>query len=67
MKKQYMFLSLLVPGPKSPKGNFDIYMQPLIEVLKQLWNDGAQTYDVSKKQNFVMIWMVSDFPIYGML
>ena len=66
-----MFLSLLIPGPQAPKGNFDIYMQPLIEELKLLWNDGAQIYDVSTKQNFVMkaviLWTVSDFPSYGML
>jgi len=49
MKKPYMFLSLLIPGPKAPKGNFDVYMQPLIAELKQLWIIGAQTYDVSKK------------------
>ncbi|XP_056691843.1 uncharacterized protein [Spinacia oleracea] len=34
MKRPFMFLSLLVPGPKNPKGNLDVYMQPLIEELK---------------------------------
>ena len=71
MKKPYMFLSLPIPGPKAPKGNFDIYIQPLIEESKQLWTVGVQTYDVSKKQNFVMkaaiLWTISDFPAYGML
>ena len=59
------------PGPKSPKGNLDIYMQPLIEELVQLWNEGVLTYDVSLRQNFVLkaviLWTVSDFPAYGML
>jgi len=54
MKKPYMFLSLLIPRPKAPKGNFDIYIQPLIEELKQLWTVGVQTYDASMEQNFVM-------------
>ncbi|XP_021769734.1 uncharacterized protein LOC110733975 [Chenopodium quinoa] len=49
MKRQFMFLSLLVPGPKNPKGNLDVYMQPLIEELKLLWEVGATTYDISKK------------------
>jgi len=48
-----------------------IYMQPLIEELVQLWNDGIMTYDVSLRQNFsmkvVLLWTVSDFPTYGML
>ncbi|XP_021775498.1 uncharacterized protein LOC110739339 [Chenopodium quinoa] len=71
MKRQFMFLSLLVPGPKNPKGNLDVYMQPLIEELKQLWEVGAHTYDISMKQNFnlraAILWTVSDFPAYGML
>ncbi|XP_021724380.1 uncharacterized protein LOC110691745 [Chenopodium quinoa] len=54
MKRQFMFLSLLVPGPKNQKGNLDVYMQPLIEELKQLWDVGANTYDLSKQQNFTM-------------
>ncbi|XP_057247483.1 uncharacterized protein LOC125492831 [Beta vulgaris subsp. vulgaris] len=71
MKKPFMFLSLLVPGPKNPKGNLDVYIQPLIEELKQLWEIGAMTYDISQKQNFMLraalLWTVSDFPAYGML
>ncbi|XP_021763981.1 uncharacterized protein LOC110728645 [Chenopodium quinoa] len=71
MKRQFMFLSLLVPGPKKPKGNLDVYMQPLIEELKQLWEVGAHTYDISMKQNFnlraAILWTVSDFPAYGIL
>ncbi|XP_074299012.1 uncharacterized protein LOC141630015 [Silene latifolia] len=49
MKRQFMFLTLLIPGPKSPKGNLDVYLQPLIAELKDLWEMGALTYDVSKK------------------
>jgi len=70
-KRQFMFITLLIPGPKNPKGNLDIYMQPLIEELLQLWNEGIPTYDVSLRQNFIMkvaiLWTVSDFPAYGML
>ncbi|XP_021767822.1 uncharacterized protein LOC110732212 [Chenopodium quinoa] len=69
--KQFMFLSLLVCGPKNPKGNLDVYMQLLIEELKQLWEVGAHTYDISMKRNFnlraAILWTVSDFPAYGML
>ena len=66
-----MFLSLLIPGPKYTKGNLDVYMQPLIQELKQLWEVGANTYDISKKQNFnlpaAVLWTISDFPAFGML
>lgn len=71
MKKPYMFLSLIVPGPKNPKENMDIYMQPLIDELKQLWETGVVTYDISKKQNFnlraALLWTISDFLAYDML
>ena len=71
MKKQFMFISLLILGPRNPKGNLDIYMQPLIEELLLLWEVGVKTYDIARKQNFTMkvavIWTISDFPAYGML
>ncbi|XP_039115102.1 uncharacterized protein LOC120250331 [Dioscorea cayenensis subsp. rotundata] len=71
MKDPYMFLTVIVPGPKNPKQKLDVYLQPLIAELKYLWNVGVQTYDVSKKQNFQMraalMWTISDFPTFAML
>ncbi|KAG8374542.1 hypothetical protein BUALT_Bualt10G0006000 [Buddleja alternifolia] len=71
MDQPYMFLTLLVPGPRSPGKSLDVYLQPLIDELETLWNDGVETYDVFKKQNFQMraalMWTISDFPAYGML
>lgn len=66
-----MFLTVLVPGPRNPKEKLDVFLQPLIEELKNLWEVGVQTYDVSLKQNFQMraalLWSISDFPAYSML
>ncbi|KAG8373326.1 hypothetical protein BUALT_Bualt11G0012600 [Buddleja alternifolia] len=71
MDQPYMFLTLLVPGPRSPGKSLDVYFQPLIDELETLWNDGVGTYDVSKKQNFQMraalMWTINDFPAYEML
>ncbi|XP_019100804.1 PREDICTED: uncharacterized protein LOC104789085 [Camelina sativa] len=71
MKREYFFLSILVPGPKHPKKSLHIYLQPLIEELKSLWSDGVETYDISKKQKFTMrvalMWKINDFPAYGMV
>ena len=71
MKKQFIFLSLIVPGPSNPKQNLDIYLQPLIHELNELWTTGILTYDVSMKQNFqlkaALMWTINDFPAYGML
>ena len=54
MTKPYMFLTCLIPGPSNPKAKIDVYLQPLIDDLKQLWNCGVLTYDISMKQNFIM-------------
>ncbi|XP_058000739.1 uncharacterized protein LOC131178813 [Hevea brasiliensis] len=71
MKEPYLFLSIIVPGPQNPKHRLDVYLQPLIVELTQLWHVGVQTYDASKKQNFQMyaalMWTISDFPAYSML
>ncbi|XP_050875974.1 uncharacterized protein LOC127079634 [Lathyrus oleraceus] len=71
MKAEYSMLSLLIPGPRSPGNNIDVYLQPLIEELKVLWDLGVETYDVSLNQTFQMraslLWTISDFPGYAML
>ncbi|TYK11066.1 uncharacterized protein E5676_scaffold73G00520 [Cucumis melo var. makuwa] len=35
------FMSLLIPGPKSLGREIDVYLQPLIEELKELWTFGG--------------------------
>ncbi|KAG8388376.1 hypothetical protein BUALT_Bualt02G0119500 [Buddleja alternifolia] len=65
MQRQYMYLSMVIPGPKSPGKNLDVFLRPLIDELKMLWEAGIQTYDVCKKENFQMraalLWTISDF------
>ncbi|XP_077249194.1 uncharacterized protein LOC143888641 [Tasmannia lanceolata] len=71
MKQPYMMMSLLIPGPHSPGNAIDVYLQPLIEELKELWVHGVDTYDHSRKESFRMraalLWTISDFPAYAML
>lgn len=45
---------MLIPGPKSPGNNIDVYLQPLIDELKELWSNGVLTWDARKKENFRM-------------
>ena len=69
MKRFSFMLSLLIPGPSSPLNDIVVYLQPLIEELKELWDDGISTYDVSSNENFkihaALMWMINDFPTYG--
>ncbi|GLT42189.1 hypothetical protein SLA2020_162040 [Shorea laevis] len=71
MKQPFCMLSLLIHGPKAPGNDIDVYLQPLIEELRELWYDGVDTYDASKKENFRMhaalLWTINDFPAYAVL
>ncbi|XP_028120026.1 uncharacterized protein LOC114317487 [Camellia sinensis] len=69
MKRSFFILSLLIPGPSSSSNDIDVYMQPLVEELKELWDVGEQTYDISSKEKFQMhttlMWTINDFSGYG--
>ncbi|XP_075640179.1 uncharacterized protein LOC142611913 [Castanea sativa] len=69
MKKSYFMLSLLISGPTSLGNDIDVYLQPLVEELKELWDIGVETFDVSSKKSFqmhvVLLWTINDFPAYG--
>jgi hypothetical protein len=69
MKQPYFILSMIIPGPTAPGMNIDVYLQPLISELQELWNVGVRTFDISMKRSFVMqttlIWTINDFPAYA--
>ncbi|XP_057447269.1 uncharacterized protein LOC130739062 [Lotus japonicus] len=71
MKQPNIILSLLISGPKSPRIDIDVYLLPLIDDLKELWDVGIETYDASSRQNFqlraALLWTINDFPAYAML
>ncbi|XP_019257628.1 PREDICTED: uncharacterized protein LOC109235833 [Nicotiana attenuata] len=71
MKQEFFILSLLIPGPKAPGNNIDVFLQPLIEELNELWDVGIETYDASTKEIFQMraalMWTINDFPAYDTL
>ena len=47
IKKGHLFLSLLVPGKYKVK-NMDIYLAPMVNERKQLW-EGINIQDVSRR------------------
>ena len=66
-----MLLSLLISGPQQPDNDIDVYLAPLIEDLKILWEVGIEAFDAYKKEFFtlkaVLLWTISDFPTYSNL
>ena len=66
-----MMLTLLISSPKQPRNDIDIFLQPLIDDLKMLWDVGVEVYDAYLKEVFtlkaVLLWTINDFPAYGNL
>ncbi|XP_073131634.1 uncharacterized protein [Henckelia pumila] len=71
MKRKFMMLTLLISGPKQPGNDIDVYLAPLIDDLKKLWDIGVDAYDAHREENFllraVLLWTINDFPAYGNL
>ena len=71
MKWSSLILSLVILGPTSPEIAIDVYLQPLVEELRELWDVGVQAYDASSKEifqlNVALIWTINDFPVYANL
>lgn len=71
LKDSFIKLCLIIPGRKSPSQNIDVFLRPLIDELKELYEEGLEVYDAYRKENFIMrailLWTVSDFPAYAML
>ena len=71
MKSENIMLTMSIPGPTAPSNNIDVYLQPLIEDLKELWTEGMEVYDSFKKESFtlrvMMLWSITDYPGLGIL
>jgi hypothetical protein len=44
LKEGFIFLALVILGPKEPKKEMNIFLRPLMEDLKELWQ-GVDAYD----------------------
>ncbi|XP_060973950.1 uncharacterized protein LOC133039138 [Cannabis sativa] len=66
MKDNNFMLTLLIPGPKSPGKDMDVFLRPLVDELKELWVDGVDTRDCTTNTMFklraALLWTVNDFP-----
>ena len=67
MKETTLMLTLLIPGPKSPAKDIDVYLKPLIDDLQELWKKpGVPTMDAVTGKEFnmraMLLWTINDFP-----
>jgi hypothetical protein len=65
MKQSNFILSLLIPGQNGPSSDMDVYYQPLVDDLLDMFVNGAGTYDASKGEFFklraALLWTITDF------
>ena len=46
-------MPVLIPGPKQPSNNIDVYLKPLIEDLLLLWKEeGVRMWDAHVEEHF---------------
>ena len=53
-KDPYKMLTLLIPDPNPPRKDIDVFLRPLMDELKELWNEGVVVRDVPTKTSFRM-------------
>ena len=39
-EKTYIMVPLMIKGPKQPGNDIDVYLEPLVDDLLKLWEDG---------------------------
>ena len=53
MKQSSIILSMIIPGEKAPGMDINVYLQPLIKELVQLWHD-VDAYDAYTNTRFTL-------------
>jgi hypothetical protein len=49
MKRKFIMMPVLIQGLKQTGNDIDVYLRPLVEELKQLWqNEGVRVWDEYK-------------------
>jgi hypothetical protein len=63
MEESNFMMTLLIPGLASPEKDFDLFLEPLVEDLLELWS-GVRAYDGLSGKMFnlrvVVLWCIHD-------
>jgi hypothetical protein len=64
MEEPNFMMALLIPGPASPGKDFDLFLEPLVEDLLELWS-GVHAYDGLSGKMFniraAVLWCICDY------
>nr|XP_025876510.1 uncharacterized protein LOC107279079 isoform X1 [Oryza sativa Japonica Group]XP_025876511.1 uncharacterized protein LOC107279079 isoform X1 [Oryza sativa Japonica Group] len=71
MKEPNLLMPLIIPGLKSPGDNIHVFLQPLLEDLRDIFVNGISIYDAFRNETFnlraAVLWTINDLPTLGML
>ena len=63
---EYQMLLILIQGQKQPGNDIYVFLEPLLEDMAKLWNDGELVWDEFKKECFTLRAMIfisiTDYP-----
>eukprot|EP00256_Glycine_max_P035928 XP_006582699.1 uncharacterized protein LOC102669134 [Glycine max] len=71
MKRKYIMLCMMIAGPRQPGNDINVYLTPLIEDLRTMWEHGVDVWDENLQETFrlraMVLCTINDFPAYGNL
>jgi len=53
-KRKYLLLTILISGPTQPGVDMDVFLEPLMEDMKILWETGVKMLDEYRKDSFTL-------------
>jgi hypothetical protein len=53
-KRKYLILSILIQGPKQASTDIDVFLEPLMEDMTKLWNEGVHMWDQYQQEYFTL-------------
>jgi hypothetical protein len=53
-KRKYLMLSILIQGPKRADIDIDVFLEPLMEGMVKLWNEGVHMWDQYQQEYFTL-------------
>jgi hypothetical protein len=65
-KQKYILLTILISGPTQPIVDMDVFLEPLMEDIKIMWETGVQMLDEYRKDSFtlraIIFVTINDYP-----
>jgi len=65
-KRKYLLLTILISGPTQPGVDMDVFLEPLMEEMKKLWEEGVAMWNEFWNEAFTLKAMIfvtrNDYP-----